>query len=133
MVAIPQSGLLAQVSLPRPHSGHSGRSGQIPTLSNGARASLPSPHFPVRVQASVLLLHWGSYCWARNMWGLIIYLFFLPAMLPSCFQGSPQTQQGECFQTSLFLRLPFQDGAPSLPLLSHFLSFIFFPTCFQRQ
>ena len=28
-----------------------------------------------------------------------------------------------------FLRLPSQDGAPSLPLLS-FLSFIFFPTSF---
>ena len=33
----------------------------------------------------------------------------------------------------LFLRLPPQDGAPSLPLLSLFLSFIFFPTSFQRQ
>ena len=83
VVAIPQSGLLAQVSLPRPHSGHSGCSGQIPTLSNGARASLPSPHFPVWVQASVLLLHWGSHRWAHNLWGLIIYLFFLPVMLPS--------------------------------------------------
>ena len=32
-----------------------------------------------------------------------------------------------------FLRLPSWDGAPSLPLLSLFLSFIFFPTSFQRQ
>ena len=30
-----------------------------------------------------------------------------------------------CLETSLFLRLPSQDGAPSLPLLSLFLSFIF--------
>ena len=25
----------------------------------------------------------GSYHWARNLWALIIYLFFLPVMLPS--------------------------------------------------
>ena len=31
-----------------------------------------------------------------------------------------------CLETSLYLRLPSQDGAPSLPLLSLFLSFIFF-------
>ena len=31
-----------------------------------------------------------------------------------------------CLETSLFLRLPSWDGAPSLPLLSLFLSFIFF-------
>ena len=30
-----------------------------------------------------------------------------------------------CLETSLFLRLPSQDGALSLPLLSLFLSFIF--------
>ena len=40
MVAIPQSGLLAQVSLLRLPSGHSGL---VPTLRNAARASLPSP------------------------------------------------------------------------------------------
>ena len=32
-----------------------------------------------------------------------------------------------------FLRLPSPDGAPSIPLLPLFLSFIFFPTSFQRQ
>ena len=31
-----------------------------------------------------------------------------------------------------FLRLPSGDGCPSLPLLSLFLSFIFFPTSFRR-
>ena len=44
MVAIPQSGLLAQVSLLRLPLGHSG---QILTLSNAARASLPSPRLLV--------------------------------------------------------------------------------------
>ena len=40
MIVIPQSGLLAQVNSFRLHSGHSG---QILTLSNAARTSLPSP------------------------------------------------------------------------------------------
>ena len=43
-VAIPQSGLLAQVSSVRLHSGHSG---QILTLSNAARYSLSSPRLLV--------------------------------------------------------------------------------------
>ena len=87
MVAIPQSGLLAQVSSLRLLSGHSGL---VLTLSNAACASLPSPRLLVgcvcvcaRAQASALLLHWGSYLWACNLWVLIIYLFFLPVMLPS--------------------------------------------------
>ena len=44
VVAISQSGLLAQDSSLRLPSGHSG---QILTLSNAARASLPSPHLLV--------------------------------------------------------------------------------------
>ena len=40
VVAIPQSGLLAQVSSLRLPSGHSG---PVLTLSNAARTSLPSP------------------------------------------------------------------------------------------
>ena len=35
------------------------------------------------MQASALLLRWGSYRWACNLWVLIFYLFFLPVMLPS--------------------------------------------------
>ena len=65
-----------------------------------------------------MLLHWGSYCWARNLWGLIIYLFFLPVMLPSVLPRLESVSWS--LETSLFLRLPSQDGAPSLPLLSLF-------------
>ena len=36
-----------------------------------------------------------------------------------------------CLETSLFLRLPSWDGDPSLPLLSLFLSFIFFLLPFE--
>ena len=43
----------------------------------------PAPACQWRVQVSALLLHWESYHWASNLWGLIIYLFFLPVMLPS--------------------------------------------------
>ena len=45
---------------------------------------------------SVLLLCWGSYHWARNLWGLIIYFSSL-LCCPLCFQGSPQTRQRQCF------------------------------------
>ena len=81
MVAIPQSGLLAQVSFLRLPSGHSGL---VLTLSIAARASLPTPRLLV-VQASALLLCWGSYRWARNLWVLIIYFsswFMLPSVVP---------------------------------------------------
>ena len=43
----------------------------------------PAPACYSKAQASELLLHWGSYHWARNLWILIIYLFFLPVTLPS--------------------------------------------------
>ena len=75
MVAIPQSGLLAEVSSLRLPLGHSG---SVLTVSNVARASLPSPR---------LLVAGTGVCaaspWAGNLWVLIIYLFFLPVMLPS--------------------------------------------------
>ena len=89
------------------------------------------------MQASALLLRWGSYCWAHNLWVLIIYLFFLPVMLPSVVpRFSTDSAGGEfpgVWKLLSFLRLPSQDGAPCLPLLSLFLSFIFFPTSFRRQ
>ena len=59
-----QSGLLAQVRFLRLPSGHSG---PVLTLSNAARASLPSPRLLVADAVSVLLLCCGSYCWARNL------------------------------------------------------------------
>ena len=80
MVAIPQSGLLAQVSSLILASGHSGLG---LTLRNAARTSLPSPRLLVADAGISLLLRWGSYRWACNLWVLIIYLFFLPVMLPS--------------------------------------------------
>ena len=77
------------------------------------------------MQASALLLHWGSYRWARNLLVLIIYFSSL-LCCPLCFQGSPQTQQRECFLVfgnfSLF-KTPFP-GQSSLP--TSFVSFLIF-------
>jgi len=82
VVDIPQSGLLAQIISLRYRSGYSG---QILTLSDAARAAHPCP-VPAcqwRVQASALLLCWGSYHRACNLRVLFVYLFFLPVKLPS--------------------------------------------------
>ena len=90
LVAIPQSGLLAQVSSLRLPLGHSGL---VLTLSNAACTSLPRPCLLVAgagICAASLL---GSYHWARNLWVLIIYLFSSLLCCPLCFQGSPQTRQ----------------------------------------
>jgi len=60
-----------------------------------------------------------------------IYLFiFPPSYVALCGSKAHHRLGSEsvfwCLETSLFLRLPSCDGALSLPLLSLFLSFIFF-------
>ena len=115
----------------------SGYSGQILSLRDAARAAppCPAPACQWHVQASVLLLCWGSYRRAHNLHFLIVHLFFLRyvALCASKAQHRFSSEKVSwCLETSLFLRLPSQDGTPSLPLLSLFLSFIFFPTSFRR-
>ena len=77
------------------------------------------------MQASALLLCWGSYHWAHNLLVLIIYFSSL-LCCPLCFQGSPQTRQRECFLVfgnfSLF-KTPFP-GRSSLS--TSFVSFLVF-------
>ena len=74
-------------------------------------------------------LRWGSYRWARSLWVLIIYLLFLPVMLPSVV---PRLATDSAVRVlpgvwkPLFLRLPSWDGAPSLPLLCPFFIFFIF-------
>ena len=80
-------------------------------------------------RASGLLLCWGSYRRARNLWVLIVYLFFLPVMLPSVLPRLGTDSAVRVFPgvwKLLFLRLPSQDGALSLPLLSLFFVFYIF-------
>ena len=89
------------------------------------------------VQLSALLLCWESYHWARNLWVLITYLFSLPVMLLSVLPRLATDSAVRVFpgvwKLLSFLRLPSWEGALSLPLLPLFLSFIVFPTSFQRQ
>ena len=96
------------------------------------------------MQASVLLFRWGSYCWACNLLVLIIYLFFLPVMLPSVFPRLATDSAGRVFPgvwKPLFLkfpsrvRLPFPGQAslpgrelpPHLLCLSFHLLYFFLP------
>jgi hypothetical protein len=86
------------------------------------------------MQASVLLFRWGSYCWACNLLVLIIYLFFLPVMLPSVFPRLTTDSAGIVFPgvwKPLFLKFPSQDGAPSPPPLSLFHLLYFFLPVFE--
>ena len=87
------------------------------------------------MQASVLLFRWGSYCWACNLLVLIIYLLFLPFMLPSVFPRLTTDSAGRVFPgvwKPLFLKFPSQDrlpfpGGSSLPtsFVSLFIFYIF--------
>ena len=75
---------------------------------------------------SALLLLWGSYRWAHNLWVLIIYLFFLPVMLPSVVPSLTTDRPGResvswCLETSLLLQTPY------LFCLSFCLLYFFLP------
>ena len=134
MVAIPQSDLLAQVSFLRLPLGH---------LRPGPYSKQCNPCLPAQPPLAsgrcghLRCFSAGSYRWACNLWVLIIYLFFLPVMLPSEFPRLATDLPVRAFpgvwELLSFLRLPSQDGSLSLPLLSLFLSFVFFPTSFRRQ
>ena len=69
------------------------------------------------MQASVLLFHWGSYCWACNLLVLIIYLFFLPVILSSVLPRLTTDSAARVFPgvwKPLFLKFPSWDGLPFL-------------------
>ena len=69
--------------------------------------------------------------------GFNYFFIFPPNYVALCGSKAHHKLSSEsvswCLETSLFLRLPFSDRAPSLPLVSLCLSFIFFPTSFWRQ
>ena len=114
VLAIPQSGLLAQVSSLRLPSGHSGPClpAQPPLASGRCRRLRCFSTGGVTV-------------------GLVIcgfYLFiFPPPYVALCASKAHHGSESVswCLETSLFLRLPSVDGAPSLPLLSFFVFYIF--------
>ena len=129
-LAIPQFKLLSHESSLRLPSGHSG---PALTLSNAACSSPFRPHLLV-VDAGI----WGTFLLGVAFRHVIcvFYLFFLPVRLPSKIRKLPPDPPVRGFPGVWklpLLRLPSQDGSPSLTLLSPFLSFIFCPTSFQRQ
>ena len=88
------------------------------------------------MQASVLLLRWGSYRRAHNLRFLIVYLFFYSLLCcPLCFQSLAQIRQWEGFLVfgnfSLF-KTPFL-GQNSVPpsFVSFFVFYIFFLPPFE--
>ena len=85
------------------------------------------------MQASALLLRWGSYRRARNVWVLIVYLFVLPVMLPSVLPRLGTDSAVRRFPgvwKPLFLRLLLgTELRPSLFCL--FVFYIFFLPLFK--
>ena len=122
VVAIPQSGLLARVSSLRLPSGHSG-----PGLT-------AKPPFASGQCRRLRCFSAGGVTVGLVICGFYLFIFpppYVVLCVSKARHGSESVSW--CLETSLFLRLPSGDGAPSLPLLSLFLSFIFFPTSFRRQ
>ena len=81
------------------------------------------------MQASTLLLRWGSYYWACNLLALIIYLFFFPVMLLSVFPRLATDSAGRVFPgvwKPLFLRFPSWHRIPFPGRSSHPTSFVSF-------
>ena len=67
--------------------------------------------------------------------GFNYLLIFPPYYVALCASKARHRLSSEsvywCLETSLYLRHPSRDGVPSLPLLSLFLSFIFFLSPFE--
>ena len=80
VVAIPQSGLLAQVSSLRLPLGHLGL---VLTLSNAVRTSLPSPHLLVADAGVCAASPLGELPLGSESVGFNYLFIFLPVMLPS--------------------------------------------------
>ena len=126
MVAIPQSGLLSQVSSLRLPLGHS-----------GLVLTQCSPRLPAQpLLASGRCRHLHCFSTRSYLWVLIIYLFFLPVMLPSVVPRLATDSAVRVFpgvwKILSFLRLASRDGAPSLPLfVSLFVFYIFFLLPFE--
>ena len=126
-LAIPWVGLLSHVGSLRLPS----HSGLLLTLSNAVWTSLFSPCLLV-VDTSVCATSPLGVAVRRVICGF--YLFFPPGSDALCASKTPRRPACErvswCLETSL-LQLPPRDRAPSLTLLSLFLSFIFFLPPFE--
>ena len=101
------------------------------------RASLPSPQLLMADAGVCAASPLGELPQGLQSAGFNCLFIFPPCYVALCASKARHRFSSEnvswCLETSLFLRLPSWDGTPSLPLLSLFLSFIFFPTSFQRR
>ena len=84
------------------------------------------------MQASALLLCWGSYRRARNLRVLIVYLFFLPVMLPSVLprlgtDSAVRRFPGVWKLLSFSDSLPVTELRPSLFCSFFYLLYFFLP------
>ena len=99
-------------------------------------ASLPSPCLLVACAGICAASPLGQLPQGSQSAGFNCLFIFPPCYVALCASKAWHRFGSEkvswCLETSLFLRLPSWDGTPSLPLLSLFLSFIFFPTSFSR-
>ena len=124
MVAIPQSGLLAQVSSLRLPSGHSSL---ILTLSNAARTSLPSPRLLV-ADADICAACLLGVTIGHVICGFKLFIYFSSQL--HCPRGSKAHHRltsesvSWCLEASLFFKTPFL-GWISIPISFVFL-FIFY-------
>ena len=76
------------------------------------------------MQASALLLHWESYHWALNLWVIIIYLFFLPVLLPSVLPRLA-TDLAVRVLPGVWKLLSFQDSLPRTELCPYLFCLFF--------
>ena len=115
MVAIPWSGLLAQVSSLRLPSGHSGL---VLTLSNAARASLPSPCLLVADAGVCTASLQGELPLGTESVGLNYLFIFPPSYVALCGSKARHRLCSESvskwLQPSLFFKTPFGEGDGTL-------------------
>ena len=124
MVAIPEFGLVYQVSSLRAPLGHSG-----PVFKQCSPRLSIQPPLASGVCRRLHCFSAGGVTIGLVICGFKLFIYFSSLLCcPLCFQGSPQTWQWECFLVFgnfSLLRFPSQDRAPSAPLLSHFVFYIF--------
>ena len=77
------------------------------------------------MQASALLLCWGSYRRARNLRVLIVYLFFLPVMLSSVLPKLGTDAAVRRFP-GVWNLLSFKDSLPGMELRPSLFCLFFF-------
>ena len=99
-------------------------------------ASLPSPRLLMACAGVCAASPLGELQKGLQSASFNCLFIFSPRYVALCASKAQHRFSSEkvswCLETFLFLRLPSWDGTPSLPLLSLFLSFIFFPTSFRR-